>query len=402
MMPTPTTPIPEKALLNSDSNFGGHLKEEVWVVDVAAVTALGDTLRSTWQGFLEGITAIGADQKSPRRHFGVVPLALVDGTAPQKGHSAIGHLVKRVLDQLSLVPPDTRIITATTKAGIDNLERRSRGQTAAAGDMLLSTLGRRIAEHLHLAHQGINISAACASSTIALGQGAGWIASGQAEAVLVCGADLVTEFVVKGFQALKALSPEACRPFDRYRDGLSLGEGAAAMLLMSPARARREGCRKLAGIAGWAAAGDAVHMTAPDRHGRGLTRAVRSAVAMAGIAPTAVPVVNAHGTGTRYNDMMELTAFKRIFRDQPLALYSAKGALGHTLGAAGIIEAALSIIGLAEQIVPPTVGCQAAEALAQAWIQQGPQKVAHDITISTNSGFGGINAALVLTRGALK
>ena len=369
------------------------------MVDVAAVTALGDTLRSTWQGLLQGVTAIGPAQE---RGFGAVPLALVDGVKPQRGHSAIGHLVKRVLDQLSFVPPDTRIITATTKAGIDNLERRSRGQAAAVGDMLLSDLGRGIAEYLHLGHGGINISAACASSTIALGQGAGWISKGQAEAVLVCGADLVTEFVVKGFQALKALSLDPCRPFDRYRGGLSLGEGAATVLLMSPARARREGRQKLAGIAGWAAAGDAVHMTAPDRHGRGLTRAVRSAMAMAGIAPTAVPVVHAHGTGTRYNDMMELTAFKHIFGDQPLALFSSKGALGHTLGAAGIIEAALSVIGLAEQTVPPTVGCQEPEALAQAWIQHKPQKVAYDFAISTNSGFGGINAALVLTRGALK
>jgi 3-oxoacyl-[acyl-carrier-protein] synthase II len=382
-----------------ESHTNRHPEARVWVTDVAAVTALGDTLTSTWRGLLAGETAIGVAQEGVQQRFGDTPLAVVDGLSQRGRHSAIRRLVPRVLDQLPVPPPGTRIITATTKAGIDNLERRKHGESVATEEILLADIGRFVAQYYQLSDQGINISAACASSTIALGQAAGWIADGQAEAVLVLGVDLVTEFVVHGFKALKALSPEPCRPFDRQRKGLSLGEGAAAMLLMSVDRVRRDSRCKLAGIAGWGAAGDATHMTAPDRRGRGLMRSVRGALAMAGLSPEAVGVVHAHGTGTVYNDAMELTVFKRIFGDSPIALYSVKGALGHTLGAAGIVEAAISIQGLAAQMVPPTTGCREPEASARAWIKHQPQKVAHDITLSTNSGFGGINAAVVLTRG---
>jgi 3-oxoacyl-[acyl-carrier-protein] synthase II len=250
-----------------------------------------------------------------------------------------------------------------------------------------------------LGSDGINISAACASSTIALGRAAGRIASGRAEAVLVVCLDLLSTFVLAGFSALKALSIGPCRPFDLERGGLSLGEGAAAMLLMSPSRARREGRGCRGRILGWGAASDAHHLTAPLRNGGGLVSAVTLALRQAALPEAAVGAICAHGTGTRYNDAMELAAFERIFGNRRLPLGSVKGAIGHTLGAAGGIEVVLGLKSLWERVLPPTCGCRQPEGWAAERVATRSQSLAGEILLSTNSGFGGINAALLLGRG---
>ena len=131
--------------------------------------------------------------------------------------------------------------TATTKAGIDSLERMRRDETVDTSDILVGEIAKQVSRQLGLICPGTNISAACASSTIAVAKGAALIASGRTECVLVCCIDLVTEFVFSGFSALGALSPTPCMPFDRERSGLSLGEGAASVLLMKAERVKKEG-----------------------------------------------------------------------------------------------------------------------------------------------------------------
>jgi 3-oxoacyl-(acyl-carrier-protein) synthase len=144
-------------------------------------------------------------------------------------------------------------------------------------------------------------------------------------------------------------------------------------------------------------AGDAHHITAPARDGSGLIQATRAALRMAGIAPEAVAAISAHGTGTVYNDAMELTAFRELFGARPVPLHSVKGALGHTLGAAGGIETALALKSLATGMVPPTAGC--AESEAEAQVGNRAVSFAGDLMLATNSGFGGINAALIMQKG---
>ncbi len=136
---------------------------------------------------------------------------------------------------------------------------------------------------LGLKKAGINISASCASSTIAIAQGSSLIASGQADAVLVCCADIVTEFTFSGFSSLKIVSPVPCRPFDKDRSGLTLGDGAAALLLMSDERARKEGRKCMATIKGWGIANDAFHITSPAQDGSGLASAIERALARGGL-----------------------------------------------------------------------------------------------------------------------
>jgi 3-oxoacyl-[acyl-carrier-protein] synthase II len=211
--------------------------------------------------------------------------------------------------------------------------------------------------------------------------------------------DLVSEFVFSGFSALQALSVEPCRPFDLNRSGLSLGEGGCALLLMSGARARREKRHILGSIAGWGAANDATHITAPARDGCGLIQATRQAVRKAGINLDDIAAVNAHGTGTVYNDQMELTAFRTLFGERQLPMHSVKGSIGHTLGAAGGIEVALGLKSLQSGLLPPTVGLVEPETGAEGRFSSKPQHINGSYLLTTNSGFGGVNAALILRSG---
>ena len=211
-------------------------------------------------------------------------------------------------------------------------------------------------------------------------------------------ADLVSEFVFSGFSALRALDPQAARPFDRDRAGLTLGEGAAALALMSRQRAERENRPVLARVLGWGTANDAHHITAPARDGCGLQLALRQALGTAGLSAEAVEGISAHGTGTVYNDLMELTVFNTLFGQRRPPLHSVKGALGHTLGAAGGLEVALGTRSLATGLLPPTVGLHRAEPLAEGRISAAATRFAGQVLLSTNSGFGGMNCALVLGR----
>jgi 3-oxoacyl-[acyl-carrier-protein] synthase II len=311
----------------------------------------------------------------------------------------VHSLLERLIMQVDRVPPDSLLITATTKAGIDNLERRRRGIPADCRDVRLSRAAETISRKLGLVGESMNISASCASSTIAVAQGAAMIAAGRADVVMICCLDLVTEFVFSGFSCLGALSPTPCRPFDRSRSGLSLGEGAASLLLMSDERARREHRTRLGTILGWGAVNDAGHITAPAKNAAGLIRAIHQALKKSACEVRDIAAICAHGTGTVYNDLMELTAFNQVFGDHHIPVYSVKGAIGHTLGAAGGIEVALGLQALLNQVVPPTVGFYTPEKGAERSVSSSPADISGDCLLTTNSGFGGINAALILKRG---
>jgi len=189
------------------------------------------------------------------------------------------------------------------------------------------------------------------------------------------------------------------RPFDRDRKGLVLGEGAAVLVLESRAHAAPRHARVRARVAGTAAAADAVHMTAPDRDGAGAARAIRSALDDAGVPPARVGFVSAHGTGTPYNDAMEATALVRVFGAGRVPVNSVKGAIGHTLGAAGALEAVLCVRVLETGLIPPTAGLANVDpACASLDLVVGtPRRAPVEVAVSTSSGFAGANAALVLT-----
>jgi 3-oxoacyl-[acyl-carrier-protein] synthase II len=379
--------------------------QPVWLTEAHTVTALGDSLEQLWRHLMAGRCGIrqaahfSVDQYASRWLAAVSNLGSKEDPS---GRSRLNHLLERLFASMPPVDTDAVLFTATTKAGIDNLERLCRGNPADTDETVPSTVPRLIARRLGLDSEGLNINAACASSTIAVAKAASLIRAGRASSVLVCCMDVITDFVFSGFSALQALSPQPCRPFDSNRDGLTLGEGAAALYFQSAERAAEQQRQPLAEVIGWGMSNDATHITAPARDGGGLIRAIEKALHLSGLKPRQIAAVSAHGTGTVFNDAMELTAIRQVFGDRSLPVYSVKGAIGHTLGAAGGIEIALAARALAEGSVPPTVGLQQVEPKAESLVSTDAQQISGQTLLTTNSGFGGINAAIVLKSGSLK
>jgi len=369
------------------------------VVAADLVTAYGRGIDATWRGLLSGRTALAfSDRIVFPAGATQTPLGLVHDV-DLRSVAAVIQMLGPMLDHLRpQLPADTLILLATTTGEIEYLEAAALGQPGAP-DIGASDPGRLLEKLLALCglKRGRILSAACASSTLAVAQAAALIASGTEASVLVIACDAVSEFVYAGFATMNALDPASARPFDIDRQGLNLGEAAAVALLMSETCAARERRPMLGCIAGWAASNDASHVTRPDTTGAQLACASRLAMERAGVLPEQIAFICAHGTGTGYNDAMEMAAFQSLFSARPV--FSVKGAIGHTLGAAGLVEILLCLRALSEGIVPPTIGLRQPDPCADGWVTECPARLpqaAFRAALTTNSGFGGINAALVL------
>ncbi len=242
-----------------------------------------------------------------------------------------------------------------------------------------------------------HVLTACSASTIALGLGTHWLDEGECDLVLAGGYDALTTFVAAGFEALGATTAAPPpRPFRLERDGMSLGEGAALFVLQRP----DAGKRALARIDGFGIAGDAVHLTAPDREGGGLARSALAAMSMAGIGPDDVDLVSLHGTSTPFNDPMEAKAISRVLgsRAEVVPVHAAKASIGHTLGAAGALETALLVDALRRGIVPATAGSGELDPAASTTGRtQNERTSSLRRALKLSSAFGGANAALVVS-----
>jgi len=242
---------------------------------------------------------------------------------------------------------------------------------------------------------------ACVASTWAAGLALNAIRRGEIELALVAGAEVLTDFLFRGFDALRLLTQTQCRPFDRHRNGLVLGEGAAVLVLESEDAARRRGAPIRAEFAGFGVAADANHLTAPDISGKGAAAALTHALNDAGNI-TGIDYINLHGTGTAHNDRMEVNAIKRVFHDDvaTIPISSTKSMTGHTSGAAGAIEMAICLAALEQELIPPTVGLEEPDPVCNGLDLVGGEARQHrcNIIASINSAFGGNNAALVIRR----
>lgn len=297
-------------------------------------------------------------------------------------------ILKDIRQKVGVISKDTQLFVATTKGAVDQLvegDQKPDGQPWQLGHYLQSKLS--------LTGRVSTVSAACASGSMAIIQGAMAVASGRCKKALIIGIDLVAEFVLAGFDSLKALSPQVVRPFDRNRDGLALADGGGWALITSVKAAEESGLSSRAAIAGWGVACDARHITAPCREGSGLKRALEQVFSE---EPMDLGGINGHGTATVYNDAMEMLVFRQTCRrDTPYC--SVKGALGHSLGAAGLVEAMLSVKSLQEMVLPPTVGLQIPDSAAGSVSGEKMLPLLSPTILTCNSGFGGINTAILLS-----
>jgi 3-oxoacyl-[acyl-carrier-protein] synthase II len=258
--------------------------------------------------------------------------------------------------------------------------------------------------------KGINLTptSACSSGTHAIGEAYHLIRRGLQDAVITGGAEsAITPLGVGGFAAMKALStrndqPErASRPFDRDRDGFVIAEGSGVLILEERERALERGAKIYAEVVGYAANGDAHHMTAPAPEGEGAARCMRLALKDAGLVPSEVDYINAHGTSTEYNDANETMAIKKVFGEQAakVAVSSTKSMTGHLLGAAGAVEGVFSALTLHYGVIPPTINYDNPDPQCDLdYVPNQARKADVRIVLSNSFGFGGTNACVILRR----
>ena len=368
----------------------------IHIVDYDCVTCFGAGHEVLWQSLLENRCGFGPVTRFSTENYVNHKAACISELDEVSHGQRFPALLEMLCRREINIDPDSVLLTATTKDNIELLEDSAKQAEENRTEVPTCSILDILQPRWNLNTPGQNINTACTSASTAILWAAEMISQGQTDTAIICGADIISEFVFSGFSALKAMSSSTSRPFDKQRDGLILGEAAAFVVLMSAQRAAREKRQSLGVINGWGVSSDAHHITAPDRQGQGLQRAIGHALEKASIPAQEISSINAHGTGTVHNDAMEITAFSQIFAEQIPAVYSIKGAIGHSLGPCGLIEVIVAAKSLQEQLIPPVTGLQTPETEIASCLSVEPKTVQGDYTLSTNSGFGGINTALIL------
>lgn len=292
-------------------------------------------------------------------------------------------------------------IMATTVGGMDYNERYYKSLLEGKYGDHLSVLDsadctEKVAAHFGIRHHVTTISTACSSSANAIMLGARLIRNNRVSRVLVGGTDSLTKFTLNGFFALEILSPTGCRPFDSNRNGLTIGEGAAMLVLESGETADPR--NMLCEITGFANVNEAYHQTASSADGSGALLAMTKALESASLTPADIGYINAHGTGTEINDLSEGRAIDSLFRNGVPPVSSTKGFTGHTLGAAGAVEAVLSVLALKNQVAWPGLNfTQRMPELSFTPLSAvAPRPIRH--VLSNSFGFGGNNTSLIFSK----
>jgi 3-oxoacyl-[acyl-carrier-protein] synthase II len=307
-------------------------------------------------------------------------------------------------------PERTPVVLGTTSGGMElgqlylkqalNVPDSRRLQPTRVVHYQAQRPGLQLCEALGLNGPVTIISNACASGANAIGLAWEWVRRGRAECVLAGGFDALCQLTFAGFDSLQALSPTPCRPFDVKRDGLSLGEGAAVIILEPLERAQKRNAAILGEILGYGASTDTHHLTQPHPQGDAALAAMRLACNSAGITPAHVDYVNAHGTATPQNDATETAAINRWAGGHAAALRvsSTKSSIGHLLGAAGAVEAVVCLMALREQWLPPQTALTTPDPDCRFELVRQPVNAGLNVALSNSFGFGGANASLLFRR----
>jgi len=379
-------------------------KPGVVIIGCGAISAAGRGKTALLHALLENQTCLRPDERFSGGRFqtNIVGTAPIDATNDDPAYllaeAALAEVQSEARGVLqSIAPERLGLVLSTTKANIEALERLSDSRPcspAAHRHLQADLLAADLATEFGARGPVQNISNACVSGLVAIMQGARLIQRGSADAVLVVGVDHLSAFVVGGFTALKALDPNGCRPFDQNRRGLSPGEAGAAVALIRSDLAPKPALR----IIGWGSSNDANHMTGPSRDGSGLAQAITCALNMANLSAANIDYVNAHGTGTPYNDAMESAALRTVFSEATPSLSGIKGMVGHTLGAAGVLETIACVLAITEKFLPGTAGLkQLADGFPLSVIASPQPNQKPTNVLKLNTGFGGVNGALILS-----
>ncbi len=405
----------------------------VVVTGLGALTPVGNTVAAMWRNLIAGVsgvapitlfdaanlsTQIAAEVKAfdPKNHFDAKDARRLERFA----QFAVVAAREAVADaRLAITDHNREQIAVIIGSGIGGamsvaeqtkiLETRGARRVSPffIPMMLADTAPAQVAIEFGIEGPNLAIVSACATGNNALGEAAEMIRRGSVVAAICGGTEAcLAPVVIAGFNSMGALSTRnaepaaACRPFDATRDGFVMGEGAGIVVLENAEHARARGAQIYGEVIGYGTSADAVHLAAPDAEGEGIGRAMQWALKRANLEPRAVGYINAHGTGTKLNDLTETHAIKQIFGDWAynIPVSSTKSMIGHTLGAAGAIEAIICLQALREKILPPTINYSTPDPACDLdYVPNAARARPIQVALSNSIGLGGHNACLIFS-----
>ncbi|MFT3744886.1 MAG: beta-ketoacyl-ACP synthase II [Pyrinomonadaceae bacterium] len=410
------------------------MKRRVVVTGLGSVTACGNDVPTTWGALMRGENGADYISRFDTERFSVKfacevkgfdPLSFLDKKEARR-MGAFTHFALAAADEavansgLVIDSSNDEMVGTYISSGIGDfwaIEREhekllNQGPDRVSPFFIVSAIVNLAAGNVSIRHgaKGPNsaTATACSAGAHAIGDSFRLIERGDADAMICGGAEsAITPMSVAGFASMRALSTRnddpkhASRPFDLERDGFVIGEGAGILILEELEFAKARGANILAEIVGYGMSGDAFHVTMPDETGSGAIRVMQRALKDAGIDPTAIGYINAHGTSTPYNDKFETLAIKKVFGDHAynIPVSSTKSMTGHALGAAGGLEAVFAVKSIVEKKLPPTINYEFPDPDCDLdYIPNQAREAEVDYVLSNNFGFGGTNACLIFKR----
>ncbi len=394
------------------------------VTGLGILTSIGQDIPSFWKNLLEGVCGIdritlfdasgyrakkAAEVKgfNPRQYFSPRQLKRMSRCDQLGMKAALEALTDSALDLTNEDRERIGIFIGGGAGGIFSAEKYRKemirkGWRKVRPSLLLPfstcALNDGIAEEYRILGPRATIATACSSSATAIGCGLDAVRSGEVDIAIVGGSESLSEVTFGGFNSLRSVDEEYCRPFDLNRKGLSLGEGAAFLILEEAEHARKRGGKILAELMGYGLSGDGQHMTAPDPEGKGAARAMQEALKDAGVNREEVDYINAHGTATPANDAAETKAIKSLFGERVgrIPVSASKSMIGHCLGAAGALEAVATVLAVRNNRIPPTIHYETPDPECDLdYVPNQARDAVVDIALSNSFAFGGNNTALV-------
>ncbi|HEY1232083.1 MAG TPA: beta-ketoacyl-ACP synthase II [Candidatus Binatia bacterium] len=409
-------------------------QRRVVVTGLGVVSPLGTGVEKNWQALIAGQSGIRAITRFSTEGFaariaGEVPDFRAEDFIEPKEIKKMDLFIQYAIGAASMAVQDSGlkvegefaedvgVIIGVGLCGLDTIETTHKamlegGPRKISPFFIPKVISNLAAGQIAIRHgaKGVNWTptSACASGTHAIGEAFNLIRRGTQDAVIAGGAEaVITPLAVGGFASMRALStrneePErASRPFDKARDGFVIGEGSGVLIIEEREHALQRSAKIYAELVGYAANGDAYHMTSPAPEGEGAARCMRLALKDAAVTPHDVDYINAHGTSTEYNDANETTAIKHVFGEHAakIPVSSTKSMTGHLLGAAGAVEGIYTVLALQQGVLPPTINYETPDPACDLdYVPNTARKAQINVALSNSFGFGGTNACVIFRR----
>lgn len=421
-------------MLTRSDNGGCDMKKRVVITGLGCVTPIGNDVKTTWQNIVNGVSGI---RPLTRRNPDLYPAkvaaevkdfdmtAYVDPKAARRMDRFVQYALASSIQAVedaglkvgeNVLPQRLGVWIGNGVGGLETYEEQQRILEAKGYKRVSPFTVPMFIPNMAAGQVSIHFGAkavtactvtACASGASSIGEAYRVIQRGEADVMITGGTEApITDMGIASFSSMTALSTNpdpatACRPFDKDRDGFVMGEGAGILILESLEHALNRNARIYAEIVGFASTSDAHHITSPNPDGEEWVRVMKMALDEAQLPPASVSYINAHGTSTVYNDLYETRAIKRLFGEHAyrLAVSSTKSLTGHLLGAAGGVEALISVLAVHHDVLPPTLGLEHPDEDMDLDFVQGRSRSSHvDVALSNSFGFGGHNVSLLFQK----